>query len=516
MSTVFNMRLSFTGNMFVYTSNFGNRIVAQQAGFVWSQTLKSWVTTYTSIAARLKEHADESALAELEKRKILVVTDAPETKWPAHLQPLPHQLEGVKWATSRKKSLLRHDPGTGKTIEAALCMNAIPGRVLIICPPFLKINWKREIEKWTVPKRTVSIIESGSLKAVDLSADVLIVPDSLVIRPAVANAIKAHSFTWCFVDEPQRYKTPTTQRTASVFGRVLENKRFKGLIDLAQRVCLLTGTPMPARPIELWPMLISCAPEVIDFKNRFEYAKEYCGAYFDGYGWVLNGASRQEILHAKLSENFMHTIKKDVLGLQPKLVELVRVPDSVLGKKAKCFEDELMKENSLEDLATNALGKMAGHRKELGLAKIDFAIQFVKDIIESTDESVIVFAWHKEVIGRFAEDMKEFQPFVITGDTEQKKRQEYVDEFQNNSARRLFVGNIQAMGVGLTLTKASRIIFIEYSWTPSDNAQAEDRAHRIGQTRTVLAQYLVVNDSLDEWMLESLQAKQKNIDRIIG
>ena len=515
------MKLTYSGNLFLWRSSYGNRIVAQQAGFTWSQVLKAWVTSYSTIANRLRQYADDVALSELNKRNAEQPIELPEgALWPSDFTPKQSQLDGLKWAASRKNSLLRHDPGMGKTAIVAMLMNLVPGRVLIICPPFLKINWRRELVRLVLSNRTYTIIEKGDFAKYNLNADVLIMPDSLMTNDKLVEAIRFQHqhdpFAICAVDEPQRYKTPTAIRTRAVFGGVVNNKRYKGLSDcFTKHRVLLSGTPMPARPIELWNMLICCAPEVIDFKDRFQYAKEYCGAYFDGYGWNLNGASKQEILNAKLCEQFMHVAKKGSDFVE-KTVENVLVPETEMSKSAKNFEREMLEEYDLEDIQLEALGKMAAHRKELGVTKVGFAKQFVSDILENTNESVLVFAWHKDVIKQFAEEMKKFEPFVITGETPNVKRQEYVDEFQNNAARRLFVGNIQAMGVGLTLTKASRVVFIEYSWTPADNDQAEDRAHRIGQTQAVFVQYLVVENSIDEWVLESLMSKKKNINRIIG
>ena len=512
------MFLSFSGNMFIFSCSFELRHIAKNAGLLWSPVLKKWYTPYYSIAINLKKYADDSALKEFKKSEIQITDVAPETVWPKGLTPRPYQLGGVAHATTRSRCLLRHDPGTGKTIEAALCMNAIPGKTLIICPPFLKINWMREINTWCVPKRSVTLVETGEIKLYDLSVDVLIVPDSLVINSHVRQALIAHKFEWLFIDEIHRFKSHEAQRTLAVLGGQKGRTNYGGLIPLAKRVVGLTGTPMPARPIELWPMLNALAPQVIDHMTRFRYAEKYCNAFFDGFGWNLNGASHQDELATRLKLNFMHTVKKSevLTELPDKIYDQVFIDSSELKKDVASFDKQAMADFAIEDMTTKALGKLAAHRKDLGEAKADFAIKYIKDLLENSDESILVFAWHKSVLKKVCEKLAEFQPFLITGETPNKTRMEYVDEFQTNKNRRLFVGNIQAMGVGLTLTKATRVIFIEYSWTPSDNEQAEDRCHRIGQTRAVFIQYLVVNETIDEWVLDSIRAKQMNIKRIVG
>ena len=513
--------LSYSGNMFLFHCAFEHRHLAKDAGFSWSPPLRKWYTQYYSIAIQLKKYADEKALEIFAKSEIQITSEAPETKWPTHLKPKDYQLEGVKFATTRNRCLLRHDPGTGKTIEAVLCMNAIPGRVLIVCPPFLKINWMREINTWAVPKRSVTIVESGKDKAYNWGSDVIIIPDSLAANTHIQKSLKGQKFEWLFIDEVQRFKTHDSQRTLAVIGGQKGAHRYNGVITLANRIVALSGTPMPARPIELFPLLNSLAPQVIDFRSRHQYGERFCGAYHDGYGWVYTGASNQDELKKRLSKDFMHVVhKKDVLkDLPDKIYEPIYLDPSKLSKSFT-EQDEgiqtLLLDSTVDDLISGALGKMAAYRKDLGDAKVDQAVDFIKSLLENTDESILVFGWHKTVLKKLESELEKYKPFLINGDTNNKIRMKYVDEFQKNSERRLFLGNIQAMGVGLTLTKATRVVFIEYSWTPSDNEQAEDRTHRIGQTKSVVVHYLIVADTIDEKVLESIQAKQHNIKRIVG
>lgn len=512
------MILSYSGNMFVFSCSFENRHIAKHAGFNWSPSLKKWYTSYFFIAKSLEKYADESALKEFERSSIVVTESAPETVWPKGLTPRNYQLEGVRWATTRNRSLLRHDPGTGKTIEAALALNAIPGNTLIIVPPFLKINWMRELNTWCVPKRSITLIETGDAIAYNWNVDILIVPDSLIAKPSINKMLMARRFKWVFIDEAHRFKNGATQRTSALFGNDRINAKNTGLVGLGERVVALTGTPMPSRPIELYPILKALAPETIDFSNKHQYAEKYCGAFFDGFGWNYNGASRQDELHKKLRSNFMHVIKKSevLTELPPKVYEKIYIPHNVLSKAQNDFEHEILKEYALDDLSTKALGQMTAHRKQLGEAKADFAIGFIKEILENTDEKILVFGWHNSVLTKIERALLDYEPFLITGKTPNAVRINYVDQFQADKNKRIIIGNIQAMGVGLTLTAATRVIFTEFSWVPAENEQAEDRIHRIGQLNSCLIQYLVVEDSIDEWQLDSIMKKQENIKKIVG
>src|SRR5690606_36049177 len=129
---------------------------------------------------------------------------------------------------------------------------------------------------------------------------------------------------------------------------------------------------------------------------------------------------------------------------------------------------------------------------------------------EETHENILLFAIHKATVAGLAEKLKEYKPLVITGDVHEDKRQDLVNTFQASKAHRVFNGNIQACGVGFTLTKATRVLFVEFSWVDGDNQQASDRAHRIGQNQSVLVQYVVLKDSFDRTHMEVLLKKRGN------
>ena len=507
------MFLSFNGQVFTFKCAYESRHVAKNAGFIWSPAMKTWYTPYIAIAKSLIKYADSYARHEFDKLSIKVNPEIYRIEWPTGLTPRSYQLDGARWALSRNRCLLRHDPGLGKTIEAVLCMNSRPGKVLIICPPFLKINWKREILKWSIDRSlSIETIESGKVISFDFNADVLIVPDSLVSKPDVYKMLAARKFTWLFVDEAHRYKNNETQRTKALFG--LQQKRG-GLFQNAEHVVALTGTPMPSRPIELYPILNALAPESIDYAGKTAFAERFCGAYFDGFGMNMNGASRQEELNVRMKDKFMHVLKKgDVLKeLPPKIHEKIMIPYSGLSKQMAEMDEAMM---AMRELADEALGQMSAHRRDLGLLKADYCAEFIKDILETSNEKILVFAWHTDVIAKLAESLKEFSPMVITGAVSAAARMGIVDAFQNDKSKRIIIGNIQAMGVGLTLTEASRVVFTEFSWVPADNEQAEDRAHRLGQMSSVFVQYLAVEGSIDEWQLDTVMRKRKNIERVTG
>jgi len=146
--------------------------------------------------------------------------------------------------------------------------------------------------------------------------------------------------------------------------------------------------------------------------------------------------------------------------------------------------------------------------------KLPDAITYIKDCLEQTDK-VVVFAHHIHIIDGLMDGLEEFNPVKVTGSVKNEDRQTAVDTFQTDKACRVFVGNIKAAGVGLTLTAASHVIFVEASWSPADIQQAADRCHRIGQKDTVTVDLLTISESIDSLVLHSVLTKMDVIDRII-
>jgi SWI/SNF-related matrix-associated actin-dependent regulator 1 of chromatin subfamily A len=423
--------------------------------------------------------------------------------------------------------------GLGKTIQAIGVINASPRpkKVLVVAPASLKLNWKRELEKWLTYPLTVGVAgnELPDTDIVILNYDVL---------GKFKDKLMSASWDILIADEAHYAKNPKAQRTINLVGaeKKIGGKYVKvpGIADKAKRKIFLTGTPILNRPIELWPIVSTLTPGT--FPNFISFAKRYANAQEGRYGWDFSGASNLGELQDKLRATIMvRRMKKDVLTELPtkrrQVIELE--PDSKARKVvereqelSKKHETELIKLRVAAELAKTsgsdddyesavarlrtasrvAFDEISKERHDVALAKVPQVIEHLKDVLEQQDK-VVVFAHHRDVIDQI---MAAFpgEAVKLTGEDSIDERQKSVDAFQTDPNVKIFVGSIHAAGVGITLTAASHVVFAELDWVPGNITQAEDRLHRIGQTNTVLVQHLVFDESLDAKIVKTLVEKQ--------
>jgi SWI/SNF-related matrix-associated actin-dependent regulator 1 of chromatin subfamily A len=460
-------------------------------------------------------------------------TDAAvEIPRPDGCEYLGYQKAGVAYAQSAYRAgfsgvLIGDEMGLGKTIQAVGLINAEPsiGRVIVVCPNTLKENWRRELTKWLVRPLKVAVQYAGR-PWVGSVADIVILNFDIVGK--FANQIGETKWDLRVVDEAHKCKNPKAARTKATLG------------IQATRKLLLTGTPILNRPVELWPLISDCDPVAwAPKKGFFRFAKKYCAAVQNGYGWDFSGSSNSADLQTRLRSTIMvRRMKADVLTELPaKRRQVIELPvngdaglvtaenDAWAARQsgmdelsarvalAKASEDRGEYEAAVDALRAGqgaAFAEMAKARHDVAMAKVPHVISFIEDALESG--KVILFAHHLDVVARFKAQFP--QAAVVTGETKTENRQGEVDRFQNDPACNLFIGNAAAQE-GLTLTASSHVIFAESDWTPGALSQREDRAHRIGQKNSVLVTHLVLEGSLDSHMLKTVIAKQEVIDKCL-
>ena len=534
------MKLEILGDKkFVARSTYDERAIPKTAGFRWDPAQKIWWTDDPKAAGRLRQHATEEAadlIDSLLTAKTATIeasraTDAAiDVPAPDGLAYLPFQRAGIAYASAHSNCLIADEMGLGKTIQAVGVINADPGvkTVLVICPASLKINWQRELTRWLVRPTTIGIANGGALQAQD------IVICNYDILKKHREALRARAWDLVICDEAHYLKNPKTQRTTEVLGK----KEIPAIP--AKRRLFLTGTPIVNRPIELWPILHAAAPETLGKSWRY-HATRYCAGRETRWGWDVSGASNLDELQEKLRATLMvRHLKRDVLPeLPPKRRQVIELPaNGALGAigaeqagyaahearlaelraraelaKAGSDQDYGAAVNALREGAQAAFAEISKLRHDTAVAKIPAVAAHIMEALEA-EGKIVVMAHHHDVINGLSAALAEakIDYVILTGETSLTDRQAAVDRFQSVPDCRVFIGSIQAAGVGITLTASSHVIFAELDWVPGTISQAEDRTHRIGQANSVLIQHLVLEGSLDVTMAHTLVAKQEVID----
>jgi len=483
----------------------------------------------TEAALGLARAVNGDKAGEAGKAVVASVEKALAQYLPDGLELYPFQAVGVGFMhTNKGRAIVADEMGTGKTIQALayLLHEKAQGRnpfpAVVVCPAVVKLNWEREANKW-LAKLGIKVHVCNSNVGAPADTDLAIINFDLMPRRVRVEEVKegrrkvtrikdvvglpAEPAT-VIVDESHKIKNPKAKRTKSTSAYAL----------LADRRVFLSGTPMLNRPIELFPTLACVRPD--EWRSFFAFAKRYAGAYQGRWGWNFQGASNLEELRNRLHPIMLRRKKEDVLTeLPPKRrarltldlsnraeyqeaeEDVVRWLEEVThtmtlaeaeeagltGQDAEELAEAKAQAKGAAALRAEHLVRMNALRKLAGIGKVKAACEWIADLWEADeDRKLIVWAHHKDVVEEVINQVQAKFPDVgivsLTGDTSQAKRQEVIDAFQEDPRVKLYVGTTTAGGIGITLTAASDCLFLEREWIPGDEEQAEDRAHRIGQS----------------------------------
>jgi len=441
---------------------------------------------------------------------------------------LPFQRAGVAYALAKKRTFIADEMGLGKTVQALATIQAAQAYpALVVCPASLKLNWEREARKW-LPGKSISLL-NGKNRAEDFAAQIVIINyDNLKKN---LEMLEKCGFQAIVADESHYAKNYEAQRTEAL----------KKLCAGREYRLFLTGTPLLNRPQELLSQL-GAMGRLEEMGGFWQFAKRYCSAYKSRFGWDFSGAAHLDELNEKLRAScYVRRNKKDVLKeLPPKQRAMVPVEidnrteyqraereliawlreraaaDKTFLASIKDLSDEEKKAakaaraDQAEHKARSAeqLVKIEALKQLAARGKLEAVKEWTESFIE-TGEKLVIFAWHREIVDGLAET---FRCDAITGETPIETRQAAVDKFQNDPATKIICLNVQAGGLGLTLTAASNVVFVELGWTPAVHDQAEDRCHRIGQEDQVTAWYLVANNTIDQTISALIESKRTVVD----
>jgi SWI/SNF-related matrix-associated actin-dependent regulator 1 of chromatin subfamily A len=155
-------------------------------------------------------------------------------------------------------------------------------------------------------------------------------------------------------------------------------------------------------------------------------------------------------------------------------------------------------------------------RHQTALATVPLVVEYVTQVLEGSPQKIVIFAHHRDVISNLEAALYKYHPTILVGGMSPHDRQASIDVFQFDPSCQVFIGNIQAAGVGITLAPASaHCVFAELSWVPAEMSQCEDRLYRIGTLDSVLVQHVVLEGSLDAMMAKVLIKKQVTLDAVL-
>lgn len=509
--------------------SYFERSIPKAERWRWDHTCARWYAPDEAVARRLSQYAQGTAATRLialspAEQQSLADSQASdvdldiEIPAPAGLAYLNYQRAGIFYALNRRGTLLGDEMGLGKTVQAIGVVNMLPqaARVLIVCPASLRLNWRAEWRRWHTGTLRPALLDHWPRGLFDpAQGKALIVSYDSVQKwhPMIA----AEPFDVLICDEAHLVRTEAARRTKALFGGKYKGRTFEPI--RARRKLFLTGTGIVNKATDLWPLVKALDPQGLG-ASRVDFMTRY------------GPEGRLAELHLRLRTRIMvRRLKDDVLKELPakrRQIVLLDVPDQAgilaaegqaLSMAKALFEktraeiaglphaEQVMRLRQCRAIAMSEISRV---RKETAIKKLPQAIEHIHDILGNVAK-LVVFSHHHDVADGLADAFRKIA-VCLDGRTDLAQRQAAVDRFQQDPGARVFLGSIRAAGLGITLTAASTVVFVELDWTPAAMMQSEDRLHRIGQHNPVLVQHLVIDGSIDAKMARIIVEKQATMD----
>lgn len=411
----------------------------------------------------------------------------------------PHQIQARDFLLLRKRAILADAPRVGKTMPAAsAAIQHLPA--LVICPAVVKPGWVKAFAALGYLAQEIK----GRAAAQAVKAEGIVV----INYDLLPDLQQLDGWSTVILDESHRIKTPTAKRTKSAIK----------IMKATPRVYALSGTPIPNKPIELWPLLHGLG---IYKRSWLEFAFRYCKAWNPPWGGLdVSGASNLPELREKLKPHVLRRKREQVFtGYQHPVVSLVEL-DLPNDRREKAFDADAVAEAvSANPNAILAIDGLSEIMREGGERKAPLAADFIRARIEQEpDEPLVVFAWHKSVVAMLSDSLKQDTPIshvVVTGETSASAKQQAIEDFQAGKVQ-VIIGNISSISEGVDLSRANTVIFAESTWQTSALEQASARVENINkQGCAPLIYLLTIRASLDSIVLSKVLKKVGIIEQII-
>ncbi|MDY0200697.1 MAG: DEAD/DEAH box helicase [Tenuifilaceae bacterium] len=443
----------------------------------------------------------------------------------------PYQERGYQWLYNNSKvgfgSIIADDMGLGKTLQviSLLLQFKHEGRLsknkaLVVVPTTLITNWQKEIEKFA--PQLLPHIYHGAKREFKTDECDLVITSYGILR---SDASKFQKIKWevLAIDEAQNIKNPGTEQTKVV-------KKLKADVKIA-----ISGTPVENRLSEYWSLF--------DFVNKgylgsAKYFKKFFASPIENDNnelqlekfkkitepFILRRLKTDKSIISDLPEKIEHDCFVQLAKEQTALYQ--NVVDTMIESLNNTEQDSIERKGLVLKMIT-ALKQVCNHpsqflkkeddRVELS-GKTEMLIQLLRSIYEN-NEKVLIFTQYKEmgkILTRILENVFDTTPLFLHGGVARNKRDAMVDEFQNKKHKKIFILSIKAGGTGLNLTAANHVIHYDLWWNPAVEAQATDRAFRIGQHKNVLVHRLISKGTFEEKINQMIQDKKHLADLTVS
>jgi SWI/SNF-related matrix-associated actin-dependent regulator of chromatin subfamily A-like protein 1 len=446
---------------------------AKEQGWAWSDEALAEATS----------RASSFRAAQEQRAAFVAASSAADSQFLADFRSksghalFPYQRAGAEYMVKKERCYLADEMGLGKTVQVMAALHhtqAFPA--LIACPASVSMVWERHVHEW-LPGKKVAVAPASPA-----GADVYIGSYDRIAK--AAERLKSVPWKAVICDEAHALKNRDAKRTQAFCGKMNRQAgTFEpGLLSLARFRWLLTGTPVPNRPSEMIQPLLGL-DRLRDLGGFKGFATRYCG-WVQGVPGTIDGSVPENLpeLNQRLRAScWVRRLKEDVFK---------DLPDKRAAKAVQEF--------ALGDAGTaEAIVQMTQLRRVAAEEKLAAAIEWVREFLEG-GEKLVLLGWHNEPLQAIYNAFRS-QAVLLTGSTSAQDRVRAIDAFQQSEDCRLFVGNLQAAGQGITLTAASNIAIYELPWTPAILDQGIARIHRIGQTASkVTIHYLLAAGTIDE------------------
>jgi SNF2 family DNA or RNA helicase len=439
------------------------------------------------------------------------------------------QKEGVLFALTRNHAYLAFEAGVGKTATALVydfidrSESKTQNPSLYIVPPNLISNWLNEFKMWRPGVVPVVIRKATDFYLLHepYPVEAFIVADSLFnIDKAfgfrfISDSLKSKRFRNVIVDESHRFINFEADRTRELFGSDL--KPGGGIVHQGDKVLLLSGTHMRRGPVNLYPALYALAWNLIGNMYFRQYGIRYCNGYQKRIGpryvWDFSGSSREAELNKRIYNTFI--LEKTLTESRPELIgkkiERLITLDYDKTKKITKLENSLLGSGSFSDFVpTKDISKLSAYRRELAKDKVKIAFDYISSQLDGKPSAI--FCVHHETIDLVLSMFKKYRPKEISGRVKPKEREKIEKDFQAGRLK-LIVWQVQT-AYGRNAQAGSRCFFIESPWSPDEIEQAVNRFYRRGQKNIVVADHLVLANTLDSYVLKKCLGKKETINNV--